>query len=149
METYQRIELLEEAQEELRAVIEKINQATRGSKVRDTANAYLIPALEVAIDDESEWLGGNSGNIQSLIDDLSDNSDEDTESESDKPEICTPKSVRTLAPATIPPADPETLRLIDAGQPIDALKHYRQFNQCGLKEAIDAVKYIREHLSEF
>ena len=154
MENYERIEQLKEAQDALRRIVEDIKDAVRGTSVSNTANAYLIPALEVAIDDESEWLGGNPGNLQSLIDDLSaaDSTDDTEDDESEDAEIDSPvisvsaPAARIIEMLTIPA---EVLVLIDQGQRINATKRYREINQCGLKEAIDAVRYIRDHRATF
>ena len=45
-----------------------------------------------------------------------------------------------------PGANPELVRLIRAGQKIEAIKVYRDATRCGLKEAKDAVEALEKTL---
>ncbi len=66
----ERQEMLTEAQELLRQAIELITEAVEGTNVYLTADAYTIPTLEKLIDNESQWLGRNPGDLQGLSEDM-------------------------------------------------------------------------------
>lgn len=56
----------------------------------------------------------------------------------------------TAAPGVPGPtsgASPEVVRLIRAGQKIEAIKVYRDATKCGLKEAKDAVEAVERTLA--
>ncbi|MDO9015846.1 MAG: ribosomal protein L7/L12 [Deltaproteobacteria bacterium] len=51
------------------------------------------------------------------------------------------------APSGHPGENPELVRLIRAGQKIEAIKVYRESTRCGLKEAKDAVDALERTLA--
>ena len=72
-ELEEQIDLLTEAQDKLIGVVELVKMAIHGSEVEATATAYLIPSLEQDISDDNQWIGGrNPGNLQNLIDQLTE-----------------------------------------------------------------------------
>jgi len=72
-ELQEQIDLLTEAQDKLIEVVELVKMAIHGSEVEATATAYLIPSLEQDISDDNQWIGGrNPGNLQNLIDQLTE-----------------------------------------------------------------------------
>lgn len=60
---------LENAQDQLREIVETIKRIVNHTNMSGQANAYLIPALECAIDNEHGWLGGSNCTIEDVIED--------------------------------------------------------------------------------
>jgi len=67
MDTYERIELLEDAREHLQQALDLIRQAVDDTPVEDYARAYIIPTLVMAARSEHEYLGSQPANIDELI----------------------------------------------------------------------------------
>lgn len=58
---------LENAFEKLEEAIELVKSAVEGTPEENRAKSYLIPALEMALNDEHEWVGKNPCNIAKLL----------------------------------------------------------------------------------
>jgi len=139
MKTYERIEMLEEAQALIEDAIIKINQATRGTKLAARASAYLTSALATAIDEDSGWLGQNPANIGSLIDDLkADGIYVNRESDTDRGAMPAPP------PYWVGNDWRDIVHLLPE-RPIDFVKAYRGVWNCDLFEAINTQKYLKAH----
>ena len=67
MDTQERIDALEDARERINEAVEIIGYAVRGTKQADRVRSYLISSLEMAASEDSQWLGGNMGNIDATI----------------------------------------------------------------------------------
>ena len=67
MDTYERIELLEDAREHLQQALDLIREAVDDTPVEDYARAYIIPTLVMAARSEHEYLGSQPANIDELI----------------------------------------------------------------------------------
>ena len=67
MDTYERIELLEDAREHLQQALDLIREAVDDTPVEDYARAYIIPTLVMAANSEHEYLGSQPANIDELI----------------------------------------------------------------------------------
>jgi hypothetical protein len=65
--TTKSIELLQDAQELLREAIRLIELATTNTDADVTADAYTIPTLKVLCDNDHDYLGRNPGNLEDLI----------------------------------------------------------------------------------
>jgi len=70
METSERIEMLQDAQELLREARQLIKWAVRGTDFSNNAEAYAISAIDMVISNDHDWLSGNPGNIEELIESL-------------------------------------------------------------------------------
>lgn len=71
MTKQERTDLLEEAQMDINNAIEKIRQAMEGTSSWNRVKSYLVSQLEMAVSGENEWVGQNPSNIQSIIEDIS------------------------------------------------------------------------------
>jgi hypothetical protein len=69
IDTQERIEMLEEAQEKLREAVELLKAALEDTEYENYAKNYLIAQIETKIDAESEWITGDE-NIQAYIEKL-------------------------------------------------------------------------------
>lgn len=77
MNNKERIDNLGEAQELIGQAIDLIAEAVRGTSLQGAAEAYLISVLQTAISENNEWLGQNPSNIQSMIEELYPDEDDD------------------------------------------------------------------------
>jgi hypothetical protein len=75
MNTQDRINNLQEAQDLIREAIDLIESALRGTDSENHADAYLIPQLKMAISDDHGYLGYNPGAISGYIQDIDSMSD--------------------------------------------------------------------------
>lgn len=77
MNISERIAMLKEAQCLIREAADLIHEAVDGTTACNTADAYLIPVLDMAIDNDNDWLGNNPGDIETLIGYLKEGDDND------------------------------------------------------------------------
>lgn len=77
MNVNERIELLEDAQDMLRQAADMIHTAIDSTSLSDSADAYLIPAIDMAVDSDHQWLGSNQFTVQDAIDALRHTDDGD------------------------------------------------------------------------
>lgn len=72
MSNEERRDSLEDIQNRLREIVEEIQNIVRGTDQESLSEAYLTVQLEMAIDDDHSWIGGNQCTIQSLIEAFND-----------------------------------------------------------------------------
>ena len=81
------IDRLREIQDQLREIVAELKEASEGLNIEGQVNAYLLPAIEMAIDDEHDWLGSNQCTVQDLINAVSSGKETPTSSEEDEIEF--------------------------------------------------------------
>ena len=66
------IERLAEIRDEIKALVDEASRIVRETIERKTAEAYWIPHILGALDDDHEYLGGSMQTMQDTIDALED-----------------------------------------------------------------------------
>jgi hypothetical protein len=62
-----RIYALEEAQGHLEEALDQVRQAVRGTRLKDRADAYVIPSIAMCIGDDHGYLGRQPCNLAEMI----------------------------------------------------------------------------------
>lgn len=125
--------LLKKAQGLLNDAMELIEEATQDTHAEIYANRYTVPTLATLIDEESDYLGFNSGNVQALIklvEEVEEVEEADDNQSSGEQEEKT--TVLKLF-------DIDELALYDAvknGQFVEGVMEYRKAKNCGMFEAV-------------
>lgn len=133
MNTDKRIGMLQEAQDLINQAIDLIRDAIVGSSVENTANAYLIPDLETAASEDTQWVGKNYGNIDRLIRSLRE-SEKETEDNESQPVAAIPDSDKDAL--DIHPQVAELVSEFKLDQTVHTLM--------GQGKLLLAVKYMRD-----
>lgn len=132
------ISRLQEAQDLLREALDILRNVASETD-SGSAGAYILPNLEMLIDDEHPWIG-RQYNVENWMNDLRDEN-----TEGDEPEFVYVPAPPT-APATFPHTPEFAAKLYakygESNQRINAIKDYRIEYGGMLKEAKDAVWYI-------
>jgi len=72
-------EQLNDLKEEIKDLVYNAQNMLRGTDASDAANAYWIPHILMALDDEHDYLGGSMTSMQDTIEELLEGDDEDEE----------------------------------------------------------------------
>lgn len=72
-------EQLNDIKEEIKDLIHNAQGMLRGTDASDSANAYWVPHILMALDDEHDYLGGSMTSMQDTIEELLEGDDEEEE----------------------------------------------------------------------